>query len=274
MNSEDPSRICLAVEYDGGAFFGWQLQRDRRSVQGELEQVVSRLTNAPARILGAGRTDRGVHATGQMAAVDLPPRWTPERLRRAMNALLPPDVWIAGAWAVHPRFHPRYDALSRSYLYRVGIAEETASPFHARWCWPLRKNLDTELLTEATHHLVGDHSFRSFAKAGQEERGDRCIITEARWEEWPNLGMLFHVSANRFLHHMVRYLVGTLVAIASGNRPVSDLVGLLSNEGELLTSPPAPPEGLFLAGVRYPPPPYGPESQGATGIGIDLPNHI
>jgi tRNA pseudouridine38-40 synthase len=274
MTNEQLSRICIAVEYDGGAFFGWQLQRNQRSVQGELESVVSRLMNRDARVLGSGRTDRGVHAIAQMATIDVPPRWTPDALRRALNSLLPADVWIAGAWSVAPGFHPRYDALSRSYIYRVGLAERSASPFHARWCWPLRKKLDLNLLAEATQHLAGDHSFRRFAKAGQEERGDRCIVTEARWEEWAGFGLTFHVSANRFLHHMVRYLVGTLVAVGSGRRPVSDLSGLLMGDGDLLTSPPAPPEGLFLAGVRYPPPPYGPAAMGATGFAADLPNHI
>ncbi|CAN5672947.1 tRNA pseudouridine(38-40) synthase TruA [soil metagenome] len=243
-------------------------------MQGELEGIVTRLANRPVRVLGSGRTDRGVHAIAQVATVDLPVRWTPDDLRRAINALLPPDVWIAGAWRVDPRFHPRYDAISRSYLYRVGLAERTASPFHARWCWPVRKKLDVELLTEATQHLLGEHSFRRFAKAGQEERGDRCILTEARWEQWDDLGLLFRVSANRFLHHMVRYMVGTLVAVGSGVRPVADLSALLANDSDLLTSPPAPPEGLFLANVRYPPPPYGPAMAEPIGIGADLPNHI
>jgi tRNA pseudouridine38-40 synthase len=100
--------------------------------------------------------------------------------------------------------------------------------------------------------ILGEHSFLAFAKAGQEERGDRCIVTHARWEEWPGLGLEFHIAANRFLHHMVRYLVGTMVAIGQGERPAREMQRLLANEPELLTSPPAPPEGLFLVRVTYP----------------------
>jgi tRNA pseudouridine38-40 synthase len=273
MSSEAPHRICLAVQYDGGAYFGWQLQREERTVQGELERVVSRLFDRPARVIGSGRTDRGVHALGQIASVDVPARWTPENLRRAMNALLPGDVWIAGAWSVQTAFHPRYDALSRSYIYRVGLADETASPFHSRWCWPLRRQLDRSAMEQATRLLRGDHSFLAFAKAGQEERGDRCVVTEARWEDWPSLGLQFHISANRFLHHMVRYLVGTVVAVGMGRRPPGDVRALLALEDGLLTSPPAPAEGLFLAKVTYPPPPNGPGTTIASEAGTDPPIH-
>ena len=103
-------RIRLTLHYDGRAFHGWQVQPDQRTVQGELERVVSRLINRPAAVVGSGRTDAGVHATGQVAAADVPQRWTPDALRRAMNALLPEDVWVADAAYAAPWFHPRYDA--------------------------------------------------------------------------------------------------------------------------------------------------------------------
>jgi tRNA pseudouridine38-40 synthase len=252
MEPPPTHRIRFTVEYDGKDFFGWQLQPDQRTVQGELERVLGRLLNRPARIIGSGRTDRGVHATGQVAAVDAPARWSAHALQRAMNALLPDDVWVAEASIAAPDFHPRYDAISRAYVYRVGLAPRSASPFHARWCWPLRRELDVAAMQEASAMLLGDHSFLAFAKAGQEERGDRCIVTHARWEEWPGLGVEFHIAANRFLHHMVRYLVGTLVDIGQGVRPGTDIAALLHHAPGLETSPPAPPEGLFLRAVRYP----------------------
>jgi tRNA pseudouridine38-40 synthase len=252
MSNSSPNRIRLLLHYDGGGFFGWQLQARERTVQGELERVASRLFDAPTRVTGSGRTDRGVHATGQVAALDAPARWTPEALRRAMNALLPGDVWVAGADHVAADFHPRYDATARSYEYRVGIREDALSPFHARWCWPLAKPVDVDAMQRAAAALVGDHSFLAFAKAGQEERGDRCIVAAARWETWAPLGLVFHVTANRFLHHMVRYLVGTLVDIGLGVRPEEDVALLLRNTPSLKTSPPAPPEGLFLTRVTYP----------------------
>lgn len=252
MNETPTHRIRFTVHYDGRDFLGWQLQSQGRTVQGELERVLTRLFDRPARVIGSGRTDRGVHATGQVAAVDAPARWAPDALRRSLNALLPEDVWVAEAAAAAPRFHPRYDAVARSYVYRVGLVEEARSPFRRRWCWPLLRPLDRAIMERASALLLGDHSFKAFAKAGQEERGDRCIVTEARWAEWEGVGVEFHVTANRFLHHMVRYLVGTLAAVGMGVRPEEDVARLLQNAPGYETSPPAPPEGLFLREVRYP----------------------
>ena len=246
-------RIRFTVQYDGGSFHGWQVQPGERTVQGELERIVSRLTNSPTGVVGAGRTDRGVHATGQVAAATVPARWEADALRRAMNALLPKDIWVANAAVAPERFHPRYDAVSRSYVYRVGLTEESRSPFRASWCWPLVRKIEPASMQHATAQLVGDHSFRAFAKAGQEERGDRCIVTDARWAEWMGAGIEFHVTANRFLHHTVRYLVGTLVAIGLGARNPEDIRHLLAGTPGFETSPPAPPQGLFLRSVSYPP---------------------
>lgn len=252
MEPQATTRFRLTVQYDGRAFYGWQLQRAERTVQGELERVLGRLFAAPARVTGSGRTDRGVHATGQVAAVDAPARWTAAELRRALNALLPADVWVASVAEAAPRFHPRFDAVARSYVYRVGLHESARSPFHRHWCWPLARPLDLDAMRPATAALVGDHSFLRFAKAGQEERGDRCIVTRAAWADWAPLGVEFHITANRFLHHMVRYLVGTLVEVGLGARPARDVERLLRAEPGLETSPPAPPGGLFLSAVRYP----------------------
>jgi len=253
VNPPPLTRIRFTVHYDGRAFFGWQVQPGQRTVQGELERVISRLADRPTGVIGSGRTDRGVHATGQVAAADLPARWTAPALRRAMNALLPGDLWIAEASEATPYFHPRYDATSRSYIYRLGLAPEAASPFRAPWCWPLDRPVDEDAMGRAAAAMVGDHSFRAFAKAGQEERGDRCIVTEARWTRWEAVGLEFHITANRFLHHMVRYLVGTSVEVGLGARPVEDVAALLAGSATLETSPPAPPEGLFLSNVTYPP---------------------
>jgi tRNA pseudouridine38-40 synthase len=252
MENPDTQRVRLTLHYDGADFLGWQLQPQKRTVQGELERVLARLLTSPARVIGSGRTDRGVHATGQVATVDVPIRWTPAELRRAMNALLPADIWVAEARLAPSRFHPRYDAVSRAYIYRVGTATDAQSPFHARWCWPVVRPLDRGAMERATTVLRGEHSFFAFAKAGQEARGDRCIVQEALWHDWEPLGLEFRISANRFLHHMVRYLVGTLVEIGLGRRPGEDLARLLDRETELETSPPAPPDGLFLTEVRYP----------------------
>jgi tRNA pseudouridine38-40 synthase len=252
VSAHDVRRIRFVLHYDGRDFHGWQVQPGQRTVQGELERVAGKLFNRPATVVGSGRTDRGVHATGQVAAVDAPGRWLPDAFRRAMNALLPADVWVSEAEEALPGFHPRYDATSRSYVYRLGLSPEADSPFRAPWCWPLARPVDLAAMERAAELVVGDHSFRAFAKAGQEERGDRCTVTEARWEPWDGVGLVFHVSANRFLHHMVRYLVGTLVDVGLGERPEEDVRRLLEGEEGYETSPPAPPEGLFLTKVDYP----------------------
>lgn len=202
-------------------------------------------------MVGSGRTDTGVHATGQVAAVDMPVRWTAEELHRALNAVLPRDIWVASVEAAAPDFHPRYDALARSYEYRVGTDPEARSPFHRGWCWPLVRPVDADLLDAAARLLPGEHSFKAFAKSGQPERGYRCRVREAAWEPWA-LGWRFRITADRYLHHMVRYLVGTQVEIARGRRTLEDMTRLLDGGGEVETSPPAPPQGLFLTAVEYP----------------------
>jgi tRNA pseudouridine38-40 synthase len=191
-----------------------------------------------------------VHATGQVASVDMPTRWQPAELHRALNAVLPPDVWVQDVHPARPDFHPRYDASARTYVYRIGTRPEARSPFHRPWCWALGEPVDRASLSTCAAALPGTHSFRAFAKAGQPERGHRCTVARATWDRWA-LGDRFTITADRYLHHMVRYLVGTMVEIARGRRPARDLPALLAADTDLETSPPAPPEGLFLARVEY-----------------------
>ena len=256
-------RIKLTLHYDGGAFLGWQVQPGARTVQGELEAALSRLADRPVGVLGAGRTDRGVHATGQVASAVMPGKWTAGAVRRALNAVLPPDVWVAAAEEVAPDFHARYDATAREYEYRVGTADQARSPFVRPYCWALetrREPVDRAALSASAALLVGEHSFRAFAKAGQPERGERCTVELAEWSTW-QAGPLLRIRANRFLHHMVRYLVGTMVDVARGRRPPADVARLLAGEAGMETSPPAPAEGLFLTRVYY--------SDAGTGGGVD-----
>ena len=197
-------RFRLTLHYDGTRFFGWQMQPEVRTVQGELQNTLERLTGAHRTVTASGRTDRGVHATGQVVAVELPPRWTAASLQRALNARLPRDIWVAEAHPAPPAFHPRYDAIGREYGYRLGLAAGSRSPFHRGWCWPLARepgdaapasaDLDVDALHAAAALLPGEKSFAAFARAGQEARGDRCIVTEARWASWA-LGLEFTRSS-------------------------------------------------------------------------------
>ena len=239
------------LHYDGTSFAGWQEQRGQRTVQGELEAALTRLTDRPTSAVAAGRTDSGVHATGQVAGTLVPAKWAAAPLRKALNAVLPRDVWVASAHEVPLAFHARYDAVARGYTYRIGTEEEAASPFLRRWCWPLLRPLPLELLAAAAARLLGRHSFAAFAKVGQPQRGVQCTVLRSEWRAWHGVGVEYRVTANRFLHHMVRYLVGTMVDVARERRPLSDIDALLAKAPGFETSAPAPPEGLCLSRVYY-----------------------
>ncbi len=257
----DVHRILLVTQYDGGNFSGWQRQPNVRTVQGEIETVLGKLCGQPVSATGAGRTDAGVHARGQGVGVQLPVKWTPAAVRRAMNALLPRDIWVQSAHQMTDNFHPRRSATSRSYRYLLGIDEEAWSPFRRRYEWAIRRTLSVALLHEEASVLIGDHSFRAFAVANTAPADDhhRCIIKHAAWVERDG-GWVFEVEANRFLHHMVRFLVGTMIEVASGARPPGTVARLLLRHDNSETSAPAPAHGLSLHSVQYPPELYCPAS--------------
>jgi tRNA pseudouridine38-40 synthase len=218
-----------------------------------MEAALERLTGGRRSVVAAGRTDSGVHATGQVVSVSLPPRWSAEELHKALNATLPNDIWVEKTERTTDDFHPRFSARARSYRYQLGLAASAFSPFYRPWCWPLIREVDVDLLHRGAALVLGLHSFKALAKVGQEQRGDLCEVVESTWVRWGNKGVAYEITANRFLHHMVRYLVGTMVEIARGRRPLDELEELLTEpETTLVTSPPAPPEGLFLTGVHYP----------------------
>lgn len=243
----------LVLHYDGAGFAGWQRQPNARTIQGCLEDALERLCGTAIPVLGAGRTDAGVHATGQAAGVRVPEKWTPASLRRALNAVLPDDVWVAAVHRMRPEFHARYDATARRYRYLVGLDEAASSPFRRRWEWAYRRPLALDRLREATRLIVGSHVFLAFAVRGTAPPDDehRCDVRVATWEERDG-GLAFVIEANRFLHHMVRFLVGTLLDVGCGRRPVSDVRALLAAPDNRDVSPPAPAHALFLEHVAYP----------------------
>ncbi|MFO7895007.1 MAG: tRNA pseudouridine(38-40) synthase TruA [Longimicrobiales bacterium] len=253
-------RIKLTLHYDGSGFHGWQVQPGLRTVQGEIDAALSRLADREIRTIAAGRTDAGVHAIGQVASTAMPEKWAPAALGKSLNAILPRDIWVSGVEAVPDAFHALRSATARGYIYRVGTGAASRSPFRHPWCWSVEDPLDRAVLDRSAAALVGEHSFRGYAKSGQEYRGHRCTVHVARWCEWSG-GLELRVVADRFLHHMARYLVGTMVDAALGRRPESEVTGLLdeSKLDTLVTSPPAPAGGLFLARVYYGDEPINPE---------------
>lgn len=245
--------LQLVLHYDGAGFAGWQRQPHERTVQSELEASLARLSGAHIAALGSGRTDAGVHARGQAVGVRVPEKWEPGELRRALNAVLPSDIWVAAVHEMRPEFHARYSALSRSYSYYVGTDDGARSPFRRRWEWPVGRKLSKALLDEQAETLQGEHCFRAFAVRGTAPAGDehRCTIVRAEWIDRPG-GLVFEIEANRFLHHMVRFLVGTMIDGATLRRDADDLRRLLAAADNSETSPPAPANALFLDRVQYP----------------------
>jgi len=245
--------VQLVLHYDGSGFSGWQRQPEQRTVQGVVEQALERLCGSETAALGSGRTDAGVHARGQAVGVRVPEKWTPDALRRALNAVLPEDVWVAAAFDMRPEFHARYSATARRYSYYVGTDDDAHSPFRRRTEFPFTHRLDRDALRDSAAGLLGEHSFRAFAVKGTAPDTDshRCDVRVAQWNERAG-GMVFEIEANRFLHHMVRFLVGTMLDVGSGRRPSTDVRELLAAGDNSEVSPPAPANALFLDSVRYP----------------------
>jgi tRNA pseudouridine38-40 synthase len=218
-----------------------------------MEAALAKLCGTSIPAVGAGRTDAGVHAHGQGVGVRVPAKWTPATLRRAMNALLPEDIWVAEAHRMTPEFHPRRSATARRYGYLVGTDEAALSPFRRRYEWAVRHPLDADALHGEALAVLGEHTFRAFAVAHTAPVDDhhRCVVQHAAWVPRDG-GWVFEVQANRFLHHMVRFLVGTMIDVAQGRRPRGTLARLLVAPDNAETSAPAPARGLSLRAVTYP----------------------
>lgn len=245
--------VCARLHYDGARFAGWQVQPGCRTVQGEFEQVLGRLTGTSIRVHAAGRTDAGVHALGMAVSAIVPARWTPDALRKALNALLPPDCWVAELREARPGFHARRAATARAYQYLIGTDAAAASPFRRPYEWNLGAPLALEALQRMAARLAGPHDFRAFAVHTGDRLNCRCTIRRAAWHPRPDgRGVAFQVAADRFLHHMVRILVATMVDAARGRRSEEDLPRLLAQHHGVRASPPAPAHGLYFVHAEYP----------------------
>lgn len=241
------------LHYDGAGFVGWQRQAKGRSVQAEVERVLERLCGRRIVAHGAGRTDAGVHAVGLGVSFSAPAKWTPAALRKAMNALLAKECWVESLHPMVPGFHARKSATGRRYRYVIGTDEGSQSPFRRRYEWALGRALDRAKLEGAAARILGRHDFRAFAAKGEPKPHWECDVRRAEWEARPrDEGMTLHIAADRFLHHMVRMLVGTMVDIALDRRPLTDIERLIAARENQDTSPPAPPQGLYFVAADYP----------------------
>jgi len=240
--------VRLGIEFDGTAFHGWQVQPRDRTVQGEIEEALKRVTGAAVRIAGAGRTDSGCHAAGQVASATLHTRLAPERLKAALNAHLPRDVRIVEAAEAEPRFHARFQAMRRGYRYVI-VSRPTALFRHRAWERSIRADLDA--LRRATRPLLGAHDFVSFSKQGGDETSTRCVVTRAVWSRRGPVTR-FDIEADRFLYTMVRRIVATVLRAAEGGGGAKAIRALLTSRDRRGAAPPAPAHGLTLMRVRYP----------------------
>ena len=245
--------VCARLQYDGTRFVGWQIQPDGRTVQAEIEAVLTRLCDQPVRVHAAGRTDAGVHALGMAISATVPARWTPDALHRAMNALLPADCWIVDVREARAGFHARKSASGRAYCYRIGTDAGARSPFRAPFEWALGRDLDAAVLTGAVGRVTGSHDFRALAVHTGLKENCRCTVRQANWAARSDgQGWELSIRADRFLHHMVRILVGTMVDAATGRRPAEDLGRLLAGDALVRASAPAPAQGLYFVQAEYP----------------------
>ena len=247
-------RFRLLLEYDGSDFSGWQIQPEKRSVQGVLEETLREITGEARRFSPAGRTDAGVHAIGQVAHVDCETRLEPPALGRALNAVLPRDVAVLELEVAPSDFHARHDATGKLYTYRI-LNRPAPSPVRARFTWHMRSALDVAAMAEAAASVVGTHDFSAFrgAPGGVDEdmsprRTLHRLDVVASGDE-----VRIEAEGRSFLRHMVRNLASTLVEIGQRRRPVSDMAKVLESRDRANAAPTAPAQGLCLVRVSYPP---------------------
>lgn len=241
-------RYKALVAYDGTAYSGYQRQLAQPTVQEALEKALYNITRQELTVIGAGRTDSGVHALGQVIAYDFDWVHGTEAMQRAVNAQLPDDIVILELAEAAPDFHPRFDARRRAYRYYI-YNQKIRHPRYSRQSWHFRRHLDLERMNEAASFLIGEHDFATF---GQPPQGDNSVrfVFSAEWHREEPF-VVFAIEANAFLFRMVRSLVGTLVMVGVGSIPVEAFADALEAKDRGRAGQTAPPQALFLASVTY-----------------------
>jgi tRNA pseudouridine38-40 synthase len=255
----------LTIAYDGTNYVGWQRQAAGTSIQGLIEHALRELDGRDVTVTGAGRTDAGVHALGQVASFSLQREIEPEMLVRALNARLPADVRALSAAAAAADFHARYAARRKTYRYRICNAS-VLNPFERHLAWHVAGALDVDAMDTAARALEGRHDFAAFAAAGGSTRTTERTVVRSRVSRTTNLStteglgprvlrggdlIVFEITGDGFLRHMVRAIAGTLVEVGRGRWPGGQMGELLASRDRGRAGPTAPPGGLFLVGVEY-----------------------
>ncbi|MDP5218673.1 tRNA pseudouridine(38-40) synthase TruA [Ruegeria sp. 2205SS24-7] len=253
-------RYALKVEYQGAPFAGWQRQKDQPSVQGAIEGALARLQPGAHTIAAAGRTDAGVHALGQVAHCDLDKDWEAFRLSEALNHHLKPHpVAITAAARVEDDWHARFSAVERQYLFRI-LMRRAPATHEAGQVWRVNHRLDAVAMQQGADRLLGRHDFTTFRSSLCQAASPVKTLDELRVEEVAGFSgpeIHFHVRARSFLHNQVRSFVGTLERVGAGAWTPSDVQDALESRDRAACGPVCPPQGLYLAQVRYPDPVFG-----------------
>lgn len=246
--------VKLIIEYKGTGYAGWQIQAEQRTIQGEISQAIFKTTGKHVNLIGAGRTDAGVHALAQTANFIIDHSLAPERYKEALNFYLPDDIRIKMSCEVDFDFNSRQDALSKRYRYLIGREK---SALYRELRWEHQVELDIEQLRTAAQLTIGKHDFAPFCVIASRKPDNVCFIKSARWFSVGPL-LIFEIRGNRFLHGMVRSLVGAMVnlaAVKKDNNPQNltlerfgDIIQSLTEERVVFT---APPQGLYLVSVQY-----------------------
>ncbi|HZK17330.1 MAG TPA: tRNA pseudouridine(38-40) synthase TruA [Anaerolineaceae bacterium] len=239
----------LILAYEGTQYSGFQRQADKVSIQGTFEDALRAIGWQDRSILTAGRTDTGVHASAQVVSFEFDWKHGDLKLLKALNANLPTDIQVQRLEQTGAQFHPRYDALARSYRYRL-YWQPARDPLRDRFAWRLDRSADIELMNEAAESLIGEHDFKGFGRALSENGTTIRRITEAAWDQTGDNEMEFNITGNAFLYHMVRRIVYVLVRVGNADAPVSTIqTGLQTGHTGLVAL--APARGLTLVEVRY-----------------------
>jgi tRNA pseudouridine38-40 synthase len=242
------ARYFIELAYNGTGYHGWQVQPEATSVQGVLQEVLSKLFARETSVTGCGRTDTGVHASHFMAHFDYEGKFPINQLPYKLTGLLPKDIAVYNVYSVPEEANTRFDAVSRTYTYRI---TRVKNPFASDLAWFRRGDLNLELMNQAGELLTRFDDFASFCKSGGSQTTTLCDLTLARWDEKGN-DYVFTITANRFLRNMVRAIVGSLVDVGSNNLNLSDVERIVKSKNRSAAGYSVPAHGLYLSHVKYP----------------------
>lgn len=247
---QQTKRYFLSLAYKGTAYHGWQLQPNALAVQEVLDKALKVFFRFDVETLGCGRTDSGVHATQFYAHLDLPSELNvnQEKFLKSINSLLPQDIAVHQLIAVHHEAHARFDATSRAYQYHIHFKKD---PFKTDVSWLIKDKLDLKAMEKASSIIKEYEDFGAFCKSNADNFTNICHILKSEWEETTG-GLIYHVSANRFLRNMVRAIVGTLVDIGKGKIPPEAMHQIIQSQNRSAAGASVPACGLFLTEIKYP----------------------